>query len=282
MKRILFFATAVVLLAAVSCKKEDPPFLKVDRTSIEIPTDGENVSVPVNSNFEWLVKSDQTWAKVKRNVEKGTVDIYVSQNSTTDNREAVVTLYSDQDGFPSATISVTQNQKNAIAIDGSSSFELTAEEQVLELKLKSNVGYTVSIPQEASSWISLQPITKGMQPVSTNIYLSANQAMTERRAEITVKAAECNDITVSILQKGRHQSLKFTVGEVSQFTLPSLTTDDTEVKVLWADQSKYFYNGMVIDVEEAPADVEIQGRRITGIEFRNIVSLDAIDVTKLY
>lgn len=282
MKRILFFATVAVLLAAVSCKKEDPPFLKVDQSSVEIATKGENVSVPVNSNFDWLVKSDKTWAKVKRNVEKGTVDIYVSQNSTTDNREAVVTLYSDQDGFPSATISVTQHQKNAIAIDGSSSFELTAEEQVMELKLKSNVGYTVSIPQEASSWISLQPVTKGMQPVSTNIYLSANQSLTERSAELTVKADECSDITVSILQQGRPQSLKFTVGEASDFTMPYLTTDDVEVKVLYAGEIKAFYNGMILTVEDAPADVEVRGRRITGIEFRNIIGLDAVDVTKLY
>ena len=282
MKRILFFATVVVLLAAVSCKKEDPPFLKVDKSFVEIATTGENVSVPVNSNFDWLVKSDQTWVKVKRNVEKGTVDIYVSQNTTPDNRDAIVSLYSDQAGFPSASITVTQHQKNAIAIDGSSSFELTAEEQVMELKLKSNVGYTVSIPEEASSWISLQPFTKGMQPASTNIYLSANPSMSERSAELTVKAAECGDITVSILQQGRYQSLKFTVGEASDFTMPYLTTDDVEVKVLYAGESQAFYNGMTLTVEEAPAEVEVQGRKITGIEFRNIISLDAVDVTKLY
>ena len=282
MRRVLCFAAIVALFAVSSCKKVDPPFIKAEMDKVEIPTAGENVSVSVSSNFEWQVKSDQIWAKVKRNVEKETVDIFVSKNSLTDDRTATVTLYSENADMPVATITVIQRQKNAIAIEDSGTYEINSDEQDIQIHLQANVEYTVEIPSDAASWLSVQPFTKGMQPVVCHISVKGNDSLYERRAEITVKAPECSSILVTVIQLGCPQRLSYTLGKTGQFKAPYLTTDDAEVKITWAGQTKIYYSGMKMDVDSAPADVQIEGHRITVVEFSDIVELESMDFTKLY
>lgn len=283
MRRLLNFAVIAALFVVFSCKKADPPFLEVDSEAVEIPTEGATVSVAVRSNFEWIVESDKTWAKVKRNDEKKTVDIYVSKNSLTEDREAVLTLRSEQNAqLPTATITVTQLQKNAIRSVGTSSYVVTSDEQVLAVKLESNVGCNVEIPQEAASWLSYLAPTKAMQSVDCNIHVEANPSLQERKAEIVIKGEKCEDVSVEIVQEGRPQNLSFTLGRNGIFKLPSINTDDAEVKVLWSGQEKVYYNGLEIRVDNAPSDVVIQGRKITAVEFPGIKGLDAVDFTKLY
>lgn len=281
MKRLLLLAIAVVLLAASSCKKEDIPYITPELTSVTVNADGENVSIVVNSNVDWKVESSMYWAKTKRNQENGTVDIYVSKNSETNDRAAVITLYSIESEETKAVINITQLQKNAIAIDGSSSLELESGEQTFSITLKTNVKYDITISEDCT-WISQVFPSKAMQSVNCEFSVAANLSMKEREAQIVFSAKNCQDIKVNVTQRGRPQSLKFTATAEGQISAPVLETEDTDVKILWSGQMSYFYNGMVLNIESSPAEVEIRAHKLSALSFNNIIGIGAIDFSGLY
>ena len=116
---------------------------------------GEIIAVELKSNCEFDVKMpDVDWitnAPAAKAMSSHTLYYVISANETYDPREAQIVFYDKNDAQVADTLTVIQMQKNAIILS-KNEFEIEETGGTFDVELKSNVGYSVNIPDECD-WI---------------------------------------------------------------------------------------------------------------------------------
>ena len=215
MKRILFYATVALTVLVVSCQKKEKTPDAVNLTSpemVNVPVEGDVVSITFNANVAWTAKSSQSWLTLSpaqgEAGDKITVKASAVKNEAYDARQAEVTITA---GTASAKVTVIQGQTDALDVK-TKEFVVAHEGGVVEVPVSANVQYQVVIP-EAVDWIHVtEPDTKGI--VDSKVYLAVDETTlysdeyaetgdTEsivRSATVTIKAGGLST-TVTIEQK---------------------------------------------------------------------------------
>ena len=184
MKRVLLFASLLVAVFAVSCKKETPVEDAVTistGTTATVPQAGDVVTIKFNSTVAWTAKSSESWLTVSpASGEAGDATIKASavKNDTNDSRTAEVTITA---GTKSAKVTVTQGQLDALNV-GATEFEVPVEGGTIEIPVSANVSYTVQIP-DAIDWIT---VTKGMVDSKVVLDVAASTDPEVRVANIAI------------------------------------------------------------------------------------------------
>ena len=184
MKKNLLIASVLLAALAVSCKKETPvedSLTLKSQASVTVPVDGDVVSIAFNTNVAWTAKASQDWVTLQpASGEAGdaTVKASVMKNEAFDAREAKVTITA---GSKTETVTIIQGQTNALQLE-TTEFEVPAEGGIVEVKVKANVNYTVSIPA-AVDWVTE---TKGITESTVKLEVAKNQATEVRTANITI------------------------------------------------------------------------------------------------
>lgn len=192
-----------------------------------------------------------------------TLTVSVKENSTYDDREAAIVLQCKE---VQRTIVVTQKQKDALLMSPSR-VELPQEGGNFIIEVKTNVGYTLSIPSEVSQWVHWAE-TKALIPYKMTIEVDPNTDLNPRQAVLTVKSALGNE-EVTIYQMGEDPALVISEREVEvptvggEFDVRITSNLDVEVELLpatcdWVEEVKtktistntYSFTAAANDTEE--------------------------------
>ncbi|MCQ2173842.1 MAG: hypothetical protein MJY61_01770 [Bacteroidales bacterium] len=277
MKTQIRIASIIAVMAfAASCAVA--PSITVNPTSISMKAAGGKADVTVDANCDWTVKTDQNWASARKGSSNGNLTINVSKNSNPDPRTATITLSAEG---VSAVITVNQEQKNSIVIDGDFKIFVTEESQEASLSLKSNTDYKVTISPGAD-WIKFKAITKGIVESSAVFTLAANDSFESRTAEITFEAEDCNPIPATVIQYGKPRILGVGVAGIEEFKVPSVNNDESAAVVIVAGSEVPYQADMSVSVNPAGDLVSVKAYELRDISLGDLEGVSKLDLTKLF
>lgn len=152
----------------------------------EVHTEGGDIKVEVKSNvdFETLIPDDSKgWisALSTKGLVGNSFDFRISANPTNNNRIGKI-VFKDKSSDVSDTVRVIQAQKDAIILT-QRNYSISDTAIVINVELKSNVQYMVTIPMAVQSWVS-QVGTKAMMTEILSFGIAANKSRQSRNAEI--------------------------------------------------------------------------------------------------
>lgn len=208
------YILAIVLLLAVGCgdrHKETPPqpfdFSFAEGTPLESQFDAEGGTLVVqfNSFYNWVAQPSADWIVVKPNSGTSATTEFVATilaNATNEERDATITIHLSNDEQHS--LAVHQASSVFFEYDGQETYNLPYQESLIEIPIRTNVEYSLSI---ADAWISVVESRaieerKITLKVAENVYFAPRTAYVEivdgdgevlHKFSITQEAVSCRN-----------------------------------------------------------------------------------------
>lgn len=159
------------------------------------------------TNTDWSVEIDESassWISVSPT--KGapgeyTLEIFVSENGTYEQRGGTVTIVS---GNERRDINIMQNRFETVLDipDYQTFWDISNSETLLKVNLFTNVDWSVEIDQAAASWISVTPSKGTAGEYTLEISVSANETEEARYGMLTIVSGdERRDIYINQKEK---------------------------------------------------------------------------------
>ncbi len=245
MARKLYYFIAL-LLFSFACEQfvEQQPTGTVtfaDGTSftLQFEAEGGQKSIMFNADSNWTVSTSDEWINVAKS--SGTKSdtsfmVDVKANDSLDNRDGYIVMYSAND--KSYRFDVHQNgEQPSFRINGNGEYEVMAKGGNVNVKLETNLEYTVEISSSAKSWITLSD-TRATREETLTFVVAANQEFDERKANINIVNKDNNVLqTIVIVQQGEDETFSldktaFTVEENGgEFVVKVSTNLEYEVDI---------------------------------------------------
>ena len=260
MKRII--TGLLLIIAATACKPElyfqPDQFQSVDATitgneekvSLLFSSTAGSATLSFKTNKQWTASfvNDRAreWCSLSaESGTRGTFSLTVSAkgNQAYDDREAAIVLRCED---LKRTIVVTQKPLEALLLTPSR-VELPQEGGRFDIEIKTNVGFTFSVPGEASQWMR-RIQTKALIPYKLTIEVDPNTELKPRRASLIIKS-ELGNETVTVYQLGEDPALVLSERELevptagSEFAVRITSNLDVEMEILpatcdWVEEMK--------------------------------------------
>ncbi|MBP5389633.1 MAG: hypothetical protein J6Y27_04740 [Bacteroidales bacterium] len=195
-----FVAFLGLALLAIACQKAIVPELTVTTPDQTVSADSGTVTIEFTTNVAWTASiNGGNWATLSATsgeAGNGKIKVAVLKNDEPDAREATVTINAaGTEQTKTATVKITQLQKNAIVVPGETIL-VSCDAQDFNVPLQANVDYTLT---PSVSWITVVK-TKGMTNYTAVVHVEQNKGEARTgsiavkgdgvNAEITVKQAE--------------------------------------------------------------------------------------------
>ena len=276
MKKVLYIL--VLVLALAGCKKQ--PYLNVDKSSLSLSSAGGTEQVSVSANYAWTASTTEAWIKVKHTEGDDVLKVTVSANDETDARQGTIQIKSE--GL-TVTVSVSQEQRNAIELEGSDVVQLGSEAQQVEIKLKSNVEVSATVV-DGADWVSVVS-TKAMTSRTVAFSVLENDGKEVRRAQVSFKdAAGTVTRRITLVQDCEPRIVRVTFREVVTFQVPrleSLPGTDVSGFVFWDGETQGVpYDGSLSKTYGGAAgSVRIEAKNVKAVTFPDVKGLVSIDLT---
>ena len=204
MKKIMFFAVAMLTMLAVACTEEVQESLEVTSSELAVEVGGTESPISFSANSSWTISSDEDWISFDRTEgEAGdiTVVMTVDPNTEYEERTATVTISM---GSKTTSIEVTQAGIAEFAIE--TPYNISAEAQTIDFTISSNVEYTYEISEDAS-WIKPVTETKAAPEESTlSFSVSENTSAIQREGRVYVEAGD-NIFCLVVTQAGGQETM---------------------------------------------------------------------------
>ena len=185
MKRfiVLLLTIAGIAIGLASCQKA-PELTLTGPASLEIGADGGSNSITFTANRDWSVRCSDSWVSVSPSsgtASDGTVTVSIrcNENTTYEDRSATITITMEE---LTQTVTVKQPANLGIVIP-TQSFNLASDARSIEVEVKSNVQYSVSV---SDNWIK-QTGTKALTTNKLTFSVEENETFDARSATITIK-----------------------------------------------------------------------------------------------
>lgn len=275
MKKVLYIMMFAAVL--VACKKQ--PSLELDKTSVSFTTAGSTAQVNVSANYPWKATASESWIKVKYTDGNAVLSITVSTNNGTEPRQGTVTVTSEN---LLKTISITQDQRNAIELDSAGRITVEADEQQLDIQLKSNISISATVV-EGVDWVSIVS-TKAMTPHTVTLSIKANPARTMRRALVNFSDESGSVLQqVMIDQNGHPQVLIVRFEGVQSFQVPllgALQGVPISGTVFWDSDTEgiNYENTLSKDYDSKVGSLRIEALNADTVTFPNVQGITSIDL----
>ena len=213
MSRNISFFSLFILLAWLICGCQPQPAVSVSESSLSFSSDGGNKVVTVTANYEWTASSSDSWIRVKTTKDSNELTITVSSSTDTDARQGKVTITCKE---VSATINISQSQRDCINLKETALVKLDADAHDVEVKLEANVNFNALVTVGAE-WITVKS-TKAMTTSTVTLGIAANTTRRTRTGTVTFSATSSDTKqALTIQQLGLAQTLAFVVNGVSTF-----------------------------------------------------------------
>lgn len=269
--------TALFAALALTVSCATAPRIEVNPATLTVNASGGTSTISVNSNCSWEAESNQSWVSAQKNGSGGSLVLRIDSNPFFNGREAVVTLKGEG---VSATVTVNQEQKNSISVDGGPQIDVTEKAQDLSVKLKANVDYKVTVSSGAN-WIKYKSITKGLIESSAQFSIEANNGYESRTADVTFEAADCS-VKVKINQFGNARTLGLNVAGIENFSIPFVDNDKKDAFVTVHGSQTPYKENMSVTVNPAGDAVTLSVYQMKYIQLNDIKGIRKIDVSKMF
>ena len=270
MKKLFWGLLTLVALFAASCGEsnidepiDNPVFESNGNDYYIIEAKGGEINIKITTNIEYSVNipiEAQSWVSIadtRALPREENITFTVAVNDSFDERSATVELV-DGDGEVLQTISFVQDgQTEIFNCHSDDRYIVNAYGGEINIKITTNIEYSVNIPIEAQSWVSIAD-TRALPREDTLIFIIAKNEAYERRK--TSVELICNDGVVL-------QTIKF--DQLATLDCPTdeiWYTADEEAKLHYDDEYAFGAN-VVSNVWDAA----------TG---KGIISFDGV-VTKI-
>ena len=198
----LFLLLALLGIVATGCSKDeggnipDDAYISLNKEIVTISPDGESVGVKVYSNYAWELTNNCDW--ITTSITSGDasdtgVTVTLTADLTYDDRDGTI-IFSC--GKAKKLLVVSQKFKEAIIPDANNTFNIPVEGGVAILNYQTSVDCEVIIPEEAQSWITIAPATRGLVSESINLDIAENTTYSARTAVIKVVAKDNAELAV--------------------------------------------------------------------------------------
>ena len=196
--RRFYLLTRIALLMfgfffMVSCSKDkddpvDPNITITGSAELTLSDAASTQSVPFTSTVDWTasVAGSPAWLTVtppSGTAGSGSLSLTVAKNETYDDRSATITISGP--GATSKTVTVTQKKLDALILSKTTQ-ELPAEGGTVEVELKTNLQYDVTIRTADQSWISRSD-SRALTTYNLKFAVAANTTTEAREGQIIVK-----------------------------------------------------------------------------------------------
>ncbi len=176
------------LTQTISVTQAEGQGLLVSQVEYNLSNEAQTISVEVKANVQYMVDIDaacRDWIKQEstKGLSSNTIKFAISKNENYDGREGKITIR-QANGNLSATVIVKQSQTNGLFAE-KTEYEVSYEEQQLNIKVKSNVDYDVQIDDACKDWIS-RVQTKGLVESTVSLAIAKNEEV-EREGKVILK-----------------------------------------------------------------------------------------------
>ncbi|MGV8964476.1 MAG: M30 family zinc metallopeptidase [Candidatus Saccharimonadaceae bacterium] len=187
-------------LLVLSCQKEEDPSITIKETSIVISYAGGSQTIAVESNVSWTTKSSENWCTISPSSGDASVKsikVTLAANDAFEDRVCTVTI---SGGGLIRTLSVNQNSNLGIIVT-QGKYELSNDAATIEVEVKANVEFDVSISDE---WIK-RNTTRGLSSNKLYFDVAKNDSYSNREGSVTIKQKDGTlSKTVSIYQSQKN------------------------------------------------------------------------------
>lgn len=215
MKKFLSYFIILFIFLFASCSKDEPipevtfPAGTTDyfQSSVDFDNKAGEKTITFTSNVPWSANVDDTrdgssWCEVSPSsgeAGQATIKIAVKENTTYDDRNAVVRLtYGDS----IKNIFINQKQLDALTLT-SNRFEVPVSGGSITVEVKSNIDYQVKIADDCKNWIHESNTQSTRTLVASNLTFSIDPSYEydKREGQIEIVSGDKKEI-VTIYQAG--------------------------------------------------------------------------------
>lgn len=233
MKKIIFSILVIATALVVSCKKEEPTQIKLDKKSISCPVTASESILSFTTNYDWTASSTVSWAKpVSSAGSAGSNTLNIKVDQADVNARTGYVIISCREKRDTVTISQGQLDKIEVV---NPYILLTNAGGSFDIKVNANIEFTVQIPAGVN-WLRLDQ-TKSYELRTVRMFCDANDTYDDREAELIVKSTDGKlNQTVTVHQSQfdkimlKEHSVKLGC-EKSTFTATVCTNIDFEVVI---------------------------------------------------
>ena len=156
--------------------------------SYTITSATENTVVKAIAQDGWKVKVNAT------STDKGTITITAPNPIV----ESEILVFANDGSYRTVMVSLNCAQGQIIIADNS--IDATPAGGTQEIKLRTNLDYTVEIPEDAQSWLSLVPQTRALREDTIVFEVTANEGI-QRYATVALKGEQNNTFQTIIFRQ---------------------------------------------------------------------------------
>ena len=186
---ITFKQTDGDLTETVTVRQSQTNGLFITTPEYNLSNKEHNLSVEVKANVAFEVASQSDWIEITETkaLVPSTVMLSVKANESYDNRTGTV-LVKQTNGDLTGIITINQKQTDYLTVTPNSK-EVTSAEQTIDVDVTDNVSYSVVIPDDAKSWISVVSNTQTKALIDDKVILAIAQNLSydSRTASVTIK-----------------------------------------------------------------------------------------------
>lgn len=253
--------------------------------SFTVPTEGQVIRIPVSFNFGYILEpvgNASSWITVVRtraDMEEGVIELDVAPNDGNARTGKVRLVPNNSVSGPFAVITVLQ--EGAFFEIGESNFIFGSSGGNAQADIRTSKQFQVSVPVEASPWVSLQTVKDGNGGYRVDISVSENKTTDRRTVSIPITDLVSGQVlgTIEILQltgSGASEMdmvFKVRANESNDYMvyLPVNGNDGNEFTVDWGDGTFTRMDASSPDKDE-PVSHVYQGITGTGASFRVTLS----------
>lgn len=178
-------------------EKPENVALDLSVTDLVFEATGGKKEFIVRSNTDWTIENTSSWCQLS--TDKGRTDeaVTVSVGAYTgmEDRNTNLTVKS---GTTTKILSVTQKRKDAIVLS-KDKFDVPQQGGNIDIEVKSNIQYEVTIPSEYKDWIKETVKSKAIETKNFSFTISANEDYSKRNGYIVFEGNGVKD-TVMVYQ----------------------------------------------------------------------------------
>ena len=282
----------ITKVLTVTQKDGDAIILSKDK--FDIPEEGGNVTVEVKSNIQYEVSIPsqfQNWIKHEPETKAITVKNFtftILENKEYEKREGYIVFNGNS---LKDTVHIYQTAAR-ILILSKDTYNISSAKKSIEVELKSNVNYSISIPSSASHWIKLLE-TKAIRTDKIYFEIEENTTYDNRSAQVFIKdknSSLCDTLYINQLQQNAlilSQKQYEVLAGGEQISIEVQSNIDYEIIIPktvqeWIEQmpqSKALTKSMInLEVKPNPTD-DVRSAQIF-IKDKNSTLSDTVQVTQ--
>ena len=194
----------ITKVLTVTQKDGDAIILSKDK--FDIPEEGGNVTVEVKSNIQYEVSIPsqfQNWIKHEPETKAITVKNFtftILENKEYEKREGYIVFNGNS---LKDTVHIYQTADPRTLILSKDTYNISSAKESIEVELKPNVDYSISIPSSVSHWIKLLE-TKAIRTDKIYFEIEENTTYDNRSAQVFIKdknSSLCDTLYINQLQQ---------------------------------------------------------------------------------